>query len=79
MTSWLREFPHFSALDVTLDVALQAANLRASAGLKAADALIVASGMLAGCEAFVTNDKRWRDRLKPRFPVFSWIYLSDYL
>jgi predicted nucleic acid-binding protein len=79
MTSWLREFPHLLALDVTLDVALQAATLRAVSGLKTPDALIIASGMLAGCEVFITNDKRSRDRLQPLFSEFAWVYLSDYL
>jgi len=79
MTSWLRDFPHLHALDVTLDVARQAATLHAMSGLKTPDALIVASGMLAGCEAIITNDKRWRDRLQPLFPEFRWVYLHDHL
>ena len=79
VTSWLREFPHLQTLDVTLDVAIQAATVRAISGMKAPDALIIASGMLAGCEVIVSNDKRWRDRLQPLFPQFRWIYLHDYV
>ena len=42
------------------------------------DALIVASGLLAGCEAIICNDKQWKARLEPLFPAFQWIYLGDY-
>lgn len=47
--------------------------------MKVVDALIVAAGLLAGSDAIITNDKRWRDRLQPIFPNFTWIYLLDYI
>ena len=36
------------------------------------------SGLLAGCEAIVTNDERWKRRLEPAFRTFRWVYLADH-
>lgn len=62
-----------------LDVALQAANLRAIKGLKTADAVIIASGLLAGCEAVVANDRTWTRRLESLFREIRWIYRADHI
>ena len=40
--------------------------------------LVIASGMLAGCEAMVTNDARWKRRGEAAFRQSLWIYLEDY-
>ncbi|MGH2458763.1 MAG: type II toxin-antitoxin system VapC family toxin [Chloroflexota bacterium] len=79
MHAFLRHFPHLHALPVDLDVATQGATLRAIKNLKTPDALIVASGVLAGCDAIVTNDEEWKRKLAPLFREFRWIYLGDYL
>ena len=79
MHDFLMNYPNLTALPVDLQVAIQAANLRATAGIALPDALIVASGLLAGCEAIVTNDERWKRRFQPLLPRFRWIYLGDYL
>jgi hypothetical protein len=34
---------------------------------------------LAGCQAIVSNDERWKRRLAPMFREFRWIYLGDHL
>jgi predicted nucleic acid-binding protein len=60
-----REFPHLSTLPVDLDVAHEAAMLRATFGLATPDALIVATGLVAGVSQLVTNDVSWRRRLAP--------------
>jgi predicted nucleic acid-binding protein len=79
MHRFLAEFPHLTVLPVDLQVAIQAATLRAATGLRLPDALVVASGLLANCEAIVSNDEQWKRRLAPLFTRFRWIYLGDYL
>jgi predicted nucleic acid-binding protein len=79
MHAFLRYFPHLRVLPVDLDVATQAASLRAIKSLKTPDALIVASGLLAGCQVIVTNDEEWKKRLEPLFREFRWIYLGSHL
>ena len=78
MHSFLTEFPHLTGLPVDLVVAVQTANLRAVAGLAMPDAIIVASGLTAGCEALITNDARWKARGETLFKEFEWILLEDY-
>lgn len=76
---FIDRFGNLTLLPVDLAVALQAATLRAAARLRTPDALIIASGLLAGCEVVLSNDARWRQRLQPLFPQFRWLYLGDYL
>jgi predicted nucleic acid-binding protein len=78
MHAFLAGYPNLSGLPVDLTVALQAANVRATTNLRLPDAGVVASALLAGCEAVVTNDQRWRTKLEPLFRQFRWIYLDDY-
>ena len=79
MHRFLTGFPHLTVLPVDLAVVLQAATLRALTNIRLPDALIVASGLLAGCETIVSNDAQWRRRFQPLFPQFQWLYLGDYL
>ena len=79
MHTFLTSFPNLHCLPTDFDVALQAATIRASTGLKTPDAIIVASALLAGCEAVVTNDDAWAKRLAPLFPAFRWIYLPKHV
>ena len=78
MHAFLRGFPNLHVLPVDLDVSLQAANVRALTRLPVPDAVIVATAMLAGCEAIITNDRPWSQRLSGLFPRFRWLYLADY-
>jgi predicted nucleic acid-binding protein len=75
--TFLRGFPHLHVLPVDLDVAMQAATTRATTRLPLPDSFLVASAMLAGCEAIVTNDEAWHRRLATLFPAFRWLYLSS--
>ena len=59
---------------IDLDLLRAAAHLRAGARLKTPDALQLASAMVTGCCAFVTND----DRL-PSFPGLHVACLENYL
>jgi len=79
MHEFLTGSPKLRGLVVDLPVAQQAATIRAATGLRLPDAIVVASGLLAGCEAIVTNDEQWCRRLQPLFRQFRWIYLGDYL
>lgn len=53
----LVHFPHLRVADVTRAGARRAAQLRARANLRPADALQVATALQHGATAFVTNDK----------------------
>ena len=79
MHAFLTSYPNLHGLPMDLHVAQQAATLRATVGLRLPDAIVVASGLLAGCEAIITNDREWRERLAPRFRQFRWVCLSDLL
>jgi len=79
MHEFLTGFPNLTLLPVDLGVASQAATLRSVSRARLGDALIVASGLLAGCEVLLSNDARWKQRLEPLFPQFRWLYLGDYL
>ncbi len=79
MHTFLLTFPNLTLLPVDLPVAMQAAALRATTNIRLPDALIIASGLLSGCEAIVSNDAGWKGRFEPLFSRFRWIYLSDYL
>lgn len=47
---------YIAAMDVTAEVAVRAAHLRAQYNLKTPDALHLATAIEAGCQAFLTND-----------------------
>jgi predicted nucleic acid-binding protein len=79
MDVFLTTFPHLTVLPVDLAVAMQAATLRAVTGIRLPDALVIASGLLAGCQTIVSNDKGWKRRLAPLFKEFRWIHLGDHL
>lgn len=79
MHTFLMGFPHLGVLPVDLPVAMQAATLRAGTNVRPPDALVIASAMLAGCEAIVSNDEEWRRRLSALFREFRWLYLAEYL
>jgi predicted nucleic acid-binding protein len=78
MHTFLTQFPNLTGLPLDMTGAVQAANLRAITGLAVPDTLVIASGLLAGCEAIVTNDARWKQRGASLFHQFAWIYLEDY-
>ena len=79
MHSFLTTYPNLMILPVDLAVSLEAATLRSATGSRLPDALIVATGLLAGCETIITNDARWKARFAPHFPQFGWLYLGDHL
>ena len=56
-------FPNVELRAADALVARQAASLRARLGLAGADALILATGLVAGCGRIVTNDREWSTKL----------------
>lgn len=79
MHEFLTGSPKLRGLVMDFAVAQQAATVRAATGLRLPDAIVVASGLLAGCEAILTNDEAWHRRLVQLFHQFRWIYLGDHL
>lgn len=79
MQAFLTHFPHLDVLPPDLPVAAQAANIRALTRIDLMDAFVIATGLVRGCEAIVSNDERWQRRIAPLFPRFRWLYLGDYL
>ena len=79
MHDFVFNFPNLMLLPMDATVAVQGATSRSSMRLPLPDAMVVAAGMLAGCEAIVSNDARWKQRGASLFPQFCWIYLSDHL
>ena len=69
----LANFPNLMLCDVTRDVARRAAQLRARYNLRPADALHVATAVVNGVTAWITNDKKLA-RLAPELEV---IVLDD--
>jgi predicted nucleic acid-binding protein len=52
-----RNFPHLSIIPLTDDIAERAAFLRARYNLKTPDAIQVATALVSGSRAFLTNDE----------------------
>lgn len=79
MQAFLTTYPHLNLLPADPVVAAQAANIRALTRIDLMDAFIVATGLVCGCEAIVSNDEQWKRQLAPLFTQFRWLYLGDYL
>ncbi len=71
----LSRFPNLMMVDVTQTVARRAAQLRGAYAIRAVDATLVATTLVAGGTAWVTND-RALGRLTPLLDV---IVLDDFL
>lgn len=71
----LTRFPNLTLIDVTRDIARQAARLRAQYRLRPADALHIATALVHGATAFVTNDRQLT-RLQENVQV---ILLEDHI
>lgn len=69
----LLHFPHLHLADVNREVARRAAQLRAGYQVRPADALHVATALVNGATAYVTNDREL-GRLKP---VLTVLVLED--
>ena len=70
----LVNYPNLSLIDVTREIARQAAQLRATYNVRPADALQVATAMVSQATLWVSNDKRLK-RLESEIEV---VILDDY-
>ncbi len=77
MHTFLTGFPNLTALPMDLPVATQAATIRSIAGLRLPDAILIASGLLTGCEVIISNDENWKCRLEPLFRDFVLVDLGE--
>lgn len=59
----LRTFPNLEIVNVDLTIARLAAEIRALTGLRAPDALILASGFDRGAQLALSDDAGWPERL----------------
>jgi predicted nucleic acid-binding protein len=57
--AFLRHFANLRVEPVTYDIAREAARIRAATALRAPDAMILATAVVAGATSIVSNDGRW--------------------
>jgi predicted nucleic acid-binding protein len=65
LIDFMMRFPNLRPMPIDLAVAQDAASLRAAFRLATADALIVATGIVAQVHHLVTNDAAWVRKLQP--------------
>jgi len=61
----LRNFPHLRIVDLTFDLAVDAAHVRATTKLKLPDAMILATALAHRLQAVVHGDDVWEARAAP--------------
>ena len=74
--SYVRTFPNLAVSPLTLDLATDAADLRAKTGLPLPDAIVIATAM-AECDVLIHGDRDWR-RVHTYRPAFPMVYLGDH-
>ena len=79
VVDFLTRFPNLHAAVIDLVVAQEAASLRATHRLAAADALIVATGVTSQVGYLVTNDRAWLPKLQPLAGRLAVCYLATHL
>ncbi len=75
--SYVRNFPNLTVSPLTLDLATDAAHLRAKTGLSLPDAIVIATAMSVSCDALIHGDRDWR-RLHAYRPDFPMVNLGDH-
>jgi predicted nucleic acid-binding protein len=73
----IRNFPNLAVAPLTLDLATDAANLRAKTGLSLPDAIVIATSMAVSCDVLIHGDRDWR-RVHTYRPAFPMVYLGDH-
>jgi predicted nucleic acid-binding protein len=74
---FLRHFADITLVDVTYEVAREAARIRAASGLRMPDALIVATAQSVGADVLVTNDGAWRSAIAGATPGLRVCHLEE--
>jgi predicted nucleic acid-binding protein len=57
---FLRHFAEIRLVEVSYDIAREAARIRAATGMRTPDALIIATALVTEVDILVTNDRSWR-------------------
>jgi predicted nucleic acid-binding protein len=76
---FLSTTPHLRMHPIDLHVAQDGAALRSAHNFKTADALVIATGLVAQVAHLVTNDGEWRKKLAPMKRRVQVTELRDYL
>jgi len=79
LLAFIRNHPNLEAVPVDLQVAQDAAFLRATARLSPPDALVVGTGLAAQVGHLVTNDRKWSTKLASMTDRVRVVMLSDHL
>jgi predicted nucleic acid-binding protein len=79
LLAFLRNHPNLDAVPVDLQVAQDAAFLRAAHRLSPPDALVVGTGLAAQVGHLVTNDRKWSTNLIAMADRIRVVTLSDHL
>jgi predicted nucleic acid-binding protein len=77
--AFLRAHPNLETVPVDLQVAQEAAHLRAAARFAPPDALIVGTGIAAQVRHIVTNDRDWRPKLATMADRVAVVLASDHM
>ncbi|MBI2776604.1 MAG: PIN domain-containing protein [Chloroflexi bacterium] len=77
--SFIRNHPNLVAMPVDLQVAQDAAFLRAASRLSPPDALVVGTGLAGQVGHLVTNDRKWSAKLVSMSDRVRVVTLSDHL
>ena len=76
---FLSRFPNLRAASIDLNVAQEAASLRAAFDFSAPDALVIATGVVNQVGHLVTNDSTWARKLQPIAGRLRVCYLNAHL
>lgn len=74
---FLRHFAEIGLIEVTYDIAREAARIRATSDIRAPDALIMATAVVSEADVLVTDDRSWPNRAKLAAPDLSIRLLAD--
>jgi len=77
--SFLVHTPNLTLLPVDLQVAQEAASLRATHNFKTPDALVIATGIVGQAAHLVTNDADWQKKLAPMHSRIEVTELMNYV
>ena len=74
---FLRHFAEIRLVEVTYDIAREAARIRATTGIRAPYALIIATALVSEIDVLVTNDRSWHVRSEAIAPGLTICLLAD--
>lgn len=75
---FLRHFAEIRLVEVSFDIAREAARIRAATGMRTPDALIIATALVTGVDVLVTNDRSWRAGTEAVAPGLRLCLLAEF-